>query len=147
MGKWEHNVSPCPQIPKSPKHGFLSPIRQNFTQSSNSENNIWNKRKRGKRPRGHKSASYANARKEASGQWGAEPHLARWVQERPICILMRKQACQGELHKRQGDPSSSGRQKEQARDPLRFNHAAEREPTLGVIMYIHYHLHPLLGYN
>lgn len=44
-------------------------------------------------------------------------------------------------------PSSLEQEKEQGKNPSASIAVLKEEPTLRVIMYIYYHLHPLLGYN
>lgn len=119
----------------------LTPISQNLTPSSRSENNIFEQKEEGgKGPRGHKSASYAEARRE-SIQGGRGMQSPTWHGSTGTLRLHPNEEGtppRGASWKTRV-PSSSGRQKEQTGDPLRFNHTAEREHTLRVyiITYIH----------
>lgn len=74
------------------------------------------------------------------GQWGGGAPVG-------ICILMRKHPAKVSLSKGQEAPSSLEQQKEQAKNPSASIAVLKEAPTLTVIMYRHYRLHPLLGCN
>lgn len=120
------------------------PISQNLTPGSSSENNIFEQKEEGgKGPGGHRSTSSAEARRESiQGSGMQSPTWHRSTGTPRLHPNEEGTPPRGASWKTRV-PSSSGRQKEQTRDPLRFNHAAERERTLGVVMYIITYIHCL----